>query len=68
MGLSDKALENKRKYIHDYKKNHYKRIPLDVSSELYSEIKTASERNGTGVNTFIKSAIIEKLSRDSDNK
>ncbi len=58
--LSEKALENKKRYSMDYAKKHYKRIPLDVTLELYEQIKAAvanSEDEKETVNGLIKKAI-----------
>ena len=65
MGLSEKAKENKIKYNIEYHKQKYKRIPLDVTLEKYEQIKEFSEKNNQKINTFIKSAIDEKIFRDS---
>lgn len=61
MPLSEKALENKKKYSMEYAKKHLKRIPLDVQAEKYEEIKTASEKAGETVNGYIKKAIDKRL-------
>lgn len=61
MPLSENALNNKKKYNLEYKKNHLKRIPLDVQMDKYEEIKAASEKVGETVNGYIKKAIDTRL-------
>ena len=68
MPLSEKALENKRKYIVEYKKNNLKRIPLDVSIEKYDEIKQASADAGESVNGYIKKAVDERMDREKNDR
>ena len=65
MGLSEKAQENKTKYNMRYTKEHYKRIPLNVTFEKYDEIKSHADLHGEKVNTFIKNAITERIDRDN---
>ena len=65
MGLSEKAQENKTKYNMKYTKEHYKRIPLNVTFDKFEEIKLSAEKHGEKVNTYIKIAIDERLSRDN---
>ena len=61
MPLSEKAVENKKRYSIEYAKEKYKRVPLDVTKEKYDEIKVASEKAGESVNGYIKSAIDYRL-------
>lgn len=61
MPLSEKALENKKKYTKEYHKNHYKRIPLEVTFDKYEQIKESASLTGDTVNGFIKKAIDERL-------
>lgn len=63
MPLSEKAIENKKKYTMEYKRKNMKRIPLDVQKNDYEEIKQAAEAVGETVNGFIKTAINERLAR-----
>lgn len=67
-GKGDRKLtENElRQYRLEYNKKHYKRIPLDVSVEMYQEIKTAADSMNATVNGFIKSAIDDKLAASKD--
>lgn len=50
----------------DYAKKKLKRIPLDVQKEKYEEIKTAADTAGETVNGYIKKAIDERMSRESE--
>lgn len=61
MPLSEKALENKKKYSLEYAKKHIKRVPLDMQIEKYEEVKKASEKAGETVNGYIKKAIELRL-------
>lgn len=64
MPLSEKAIENKKQYTLDYKKKSYKRVPLDMRIEDYEQLKTYCDSKSIPVQTFIKSAISEKMKRD----
>ena len=59
--LSERAKQNQRAYNIQYKKEHIKRIPLDVTQEKYAEIKSAADRGGESVNGWIKKAIEARL-------
>ena len=63
MALTD----SQRKANDKYKKNHIKRIPLDVQLEYYEELKQFVEKQGYTMNGFIKAAIQEKKDREIDN-
>ena len=57
------------KYNQMYKKQNYKRVPLDLQIDYYDKIlKPAAEIAGVPVNTFIKQAIAEKIARDDLKK
>ena len=58
--------QDKYKYITDYKKEHVKRIPLEVSKDKYDEIKDHADNRNESVNGFIKRAIDQTI--ESDNK
>lgn len=58
---------DKTAYRYKYEKEKLKRIPLDVPKEKYDEIKAHSEKKGETVNGFIKRAIDEKISRETDS-
>ena len=64
MPLSEKAIENKKQYTLDYKKKSYKRVPLDMRIEDYEQLKAYCDKCNIPVQTFIKSAISEKIARD----
>lgn len=63
MPLSEKALQNKRKYNIKYTKNHYKRVPLDLTPSQYQATKTAADSVNESVNGFIKSSISDRLEK-----
>lgn len=64
--LSENAKQNKMKYINSYKKNNYKRIPLEVKISYYEDVLLpAAEEKGITVSAFVKEAISEKLERES---
>ena len=48
-----------------YKEKSIKRIPLDVQKEKYEEIKEAARAAGESVNGYIKTAIDERMERDT---
>lgn len=45
------------KALAQYRKEHFKRIPLDVKPQFYTEIKAAAEAEGTSVNGLIRRAV-----------
>lgn len=61
MPISDRAKENKTKYVIEYAKKTYKRIPLDVTHSQYAEIQTAAKAVGETVNGYIKEAIRRRI-------
>ena len=61
MALTDQRKESMYKYA----KEKLKRIPLDVQKEKYEEIKAAADRAGESVNGYIKTAIEQRMERDS---
>ena len=68
MPRSKESLERKKKYDVEYRKNHLKRIPLDVSIEKFDEIKQASSDAGESVNGYIKKAIDERIDREKTDR
>lgn len=58
---SEKALENKKNYDLQYKKKHFKRVPLDMPLEDYDELKAYCDNKGYAVNTFVKQAIKQAI-------
>lgn len=47
----------------EYKKTHYKRVPLDVPIYDYEQLKAYCTKNNLKINTFIRSLITEKITR-----
>ena len=64
--LSNKAYENKVRYNVEYAKNNYKRVPLDLKKDKYEQIKVAAEKSGESVNGYIKTAVEQRMQRESD--
>lgn len=58
--------QNRNEYFTNYKKENYKRIPLDVSKEKYEQIKDHATNTKETVNGFIKRAIDETMERDNN--
>lgn len=53
-------------YYNNYKKEHYKRIPVEIDKAYYSDVLVpAAEAKGIGISTYIKEAIREKIERES---
>lgn len=59
--------KNKRQYNDQYRKDHFKRIPLDVQKEKYDQIKAAADNAGESVNGYIKKSIDMRMEADSEN-
>lgn len=64
MALSEKAKKNKNKYIMEYAKEKYKRVPLDLKQDYYDAVKAFLDQKKIPVNTYIKKALNEKLVQD----
>lgn len=64
--LSNKAYENKVRYNVEYAKNNYKRVPLDLKKDKYEQIKAVAEKSGESVNGYIKTAVEQRMQRESD--
>ena len=45
------------KALAQYRKEHFKRIPLDVKPTLYEQVKAAADADGLPVNAWIRRAI-----------
>ena len=61
-----KAAERKKKkaeYNVNYAKQNLKRIPLDVSLEMYERIKSFAAERNESVNGFIKRVILQELDK-----
>lgn len=52
---------DRKQYLNEYKQQHYKRIPLDVTYDEYDEIKKAADAANESVNGFIKKAVTARL-------
>ena len=59
---------NKKTYNANYAKAKLKRIPLDVQKEKYNQIKAAADAVGEKVNSYIKKAIEERMTRDNQKQ
>lgn len=46
-----------------YKKANYKRIPLDVPTAFYDNLKNAADQAGESVNGFIKQSVNERIEK-----
>ena len=58
--------EQRKESMYKYAKEKLKRIPLDVQKEKYEEHKAAADAAGEKVNGYIKKAIDERMSRESE--
>lgn len=59
--------KNKRQYNDQYRKDHFKRIPLDVQKEKYDQIKTAADNAGESVNGYIKKAVDMRMDSEKES-
>lgn len=63
-------MDEKNAKYNDYKirfaKENYKRVPLDLKKEKYEQIKAAAEKSGESVNGYIKTAVDQRMQRESD--
>lgn len=57
--------EKKQAYNINYTKDHYKRVPLDLTFEKYDAVKAAAQAAGEPVNRYIKNAIDRRLESGS---
>ena len=48
-----------------YKAENIKRVPLDMQIVDYEEVKAAAEKAGEKVNQYIKTAIKQRIERDT---
>jgi len=63
--MAGKTKEERSQQAIKYAKEHLKRIPFDVQKDYYDTVlKPAADSAGMSMNTFIKTAIIEKIERD----
>lgn len=56
---------DRTEYNKQYRKNNLKRVPLDVSTEYYEQIKEHVEQTNETINGFIKRAINETIKNDN---
>lgn len=63
-------MDEKNVKYSDYKirfaKENYKRVPLDLKKDKYEQIKAAAEKSGESVNGYIKTAVEQRMQRESD--
>lgn len=60
--------DERKKYLNNYDKENYKRIPLNLRPDEYQELKRAADAAGESINGYIKKAIKEKIrGRDSSD-
>lgn len=59
---------NRTSKINQYKREHLKRIALEVPKEKFIEIKNHADNNKESVNGFIKRAIDETIKNDLSNE
>ena len=63
--LRKKSLKRMRRMTKEsekkYKKNHIKRVPLDMQISEYEEIKKTADEYGVAVNFLIKTAVKQYL-------
>lgn len=59
-------LDKKTQYNLEYAKKNLKRIPLDVQKEEYEIIKTAADKAGEKVNSYIKGAIKQRMDQETN--
>lgn len=62
MPRSEQGKRNATKYRNEYAKKNYKRIPLNVSFDLYDRLKSKCDSLGVPVNTYIKQLLENDLS------
>lgn len=55
--------ESSYKAANTYKKNKIKRVPLDMQTADYEQLKVAADTRGEKVNEYIKNAIRERMER-----
>ena len=64
--VSEKAMDNQRKYKQEYAKNKYRRVPLDVSKEYHEYIKEVAKEKGMSLTAYIKEGVLEGKSVHSE--
>ena len=62
-------MPNKRTaYQIEYKRSHYKHVPLEIPKDKYEVIKNHAAARSESVNGFIKRAIDETMQNDLDGQ
>lgn len=56
--------ESQKRATIKYARSHLKRVPLDLKQDYYDQVKAFLIEKGVPVNTYIKTALSEKLDRD----
>lgn len=49
-----KMTEERKQYLAEYRKTHLKRFMMEMSPEMYEDVKRCADEKGKAVNTFIK--------------
>lgn len=60
-------MKDRKDYFLQYKKDNYKRIPLDVTKDFYELIKEHTAERKEPINHFIKRAIKHQIEDDNKN-
>lgn len=60
MGYNESSYRASKKY----KEEKIKRVPLDMQISDYEKLKAAADRQQEKINTYIKTAIIQRIQRD----
>jgi len=58
---SHTSTESQKRATLKYAKDKLKRIPLDVQTEQYEQIKAATDATGEKVNAYIKKAVSNRM-------
>ena len=58
---------DKKAYNEQYKRDHFKRVPLDMQLSDYDRLKEHTAKTGESVNGFIKRAINQTIETDNQN-
>lgn len=65
MARTEQGKRNKQAYDLKYAKDHYKRVPLDLTKDKYEQVKAAADHAGESVNGYIKTAVEQRIQRES---
>ena len=58
------TLEEKYKYVAEYKEKKIKRVPLDMQRDEYKRLKYAADKAGMAVNAYIKDSLRKRMKRN----